>query len=610
MVEDKEILKEWLDDICVLNQVQKSIDQDIEDLESDLGYIGQHENIEMQIQKLKQERVGCTAELWKYSHKIFGTLASNEEMICYLKDKLQKIYQKELMDELAKHCKNNTAEETLCESITIKIMNRSNKSKKNFLVFPKLCYFQDSVLQSWKQVDLIIASKVDCPYIEDVCITMSELKTLSVALVDLENAYVPANIRSLTSEITKIVKQHKNIKMPFTKLFEKPFPLDMQTYLEARKSNEEYNQKTIFYAVGVILKQRDNQLIQPLSSKYIRPTQCWKDDSMMGVQEIVTMRTGKRVPIYKCPECQISLMYTLGEKKIRDKYALCYIYGRAVPTKCLDCGEKLIRTDEYVIGKEGYRRLKYCSKCRCFYVPYELYANSAREWNSLNTREQLITFKAEIELMEEQIKQAQNKSEEKTADKESTLRIMPITFKDFVIRRNIFRCKNAGHNLQNITGIVRTMNNKGKIDDTHVPAGYCPVCNKYIIMESTYQALKSKGIILCRVSDEKSYLNLGEDLLFDASGMAQSSILKQCGYSVAQNSCLTSDGRKKILCMIIDNGILRSSEVISYLDWFIKTREGQANLRNAVEKWKSDLNYVREKYSESWNQYRINSIKR
>ena len=105
-------------------------------------------------------------------------------------------------------------------------------------------------------------------------------------------------------------------------------------------------------------------------------------------------------------------------------------------------------------------------------------------------------------------------------------------------------------------------------------------------------------------------MNLGEDLLFDASGMAQSSILKQCGYSVAQNSCLTSDGRKKILCMIIDNGILRSSEVISYLDWFIKTRDGQANLRNAVEKWKSDLNYVREKYSESWNQYRINSIKR
>ena len=62
--------------------------------------------------------------------------------------------------------------------------------------------------------------------------------------------------------------------------------------------------------------------------------------------------------------------------------------------------------------------------------------------------------------------------------------------------------------------------------------------------------------------------------------------------------------------MIIDNGILRSSEVISYLDWFIKTRDGQANLRNAVEKWKSDLNYVREKYSEYWNQYRINSIKR
>lgn len=62
--------------------------------------------------------------------------------------------------------------------------------------------------------------------------------------------------------------------------------------------------------------------------------------------------------------------------------------------------------------------------------------------------------------------------------------------------------------------------------------------------------------------------------------------------------------------MIIDNGILQSSEVISYLDWFIRTRDGQHSLKNAVERWQSDLNFIREKYSPDWGQYRVSSIRR
>lgn len=477
---------------------------------------------------------------------------------------------------------------------------------------------------------------------------------------------------------------------------------------------------------------------QPVVDRY-----CLADDTKMNVGAAIELRTKKKLPIYRCPECGKSYMFTDGENFVRDDYTPCYVYGRNIPEKCYACNSKLILTNENIWGEFGKANLRYCAKCRLFHVPFEMYKESEQKWRPRNAIElkkleaefnskssnAFKTFQAKSEpeytldkpiwVQKQENKErelfrlrsmyfppkrkskcyvfwqavplyckncskpllsafggdmgycvdcdiyhisykdfekepekwtALNRNSVRTWRKEEANKIKnspftkfknmypkvspkmimgmhqalivneststkqtqeaTIAFKDFVIRRSVFKCKNAGHKLQNVTGIVKVMNSKGEIEDVYIPAGYCPNCDRYIIMESTYYALKDKGIILCRISDEKSYLNLGNDSAFSSEGMAQKSILKQCGYSVAENSYLTSDGRKKLLCMIIDNGILCSSEVISYLDWFIRMRDGQYNLRNAIEKWQSDLNFIREKYSNSWDQYHVSGIRR
>ena len=81
-------------------------------------------------------------------------------------------------------------------------------------------------------------------------------------------------------------------------------------------------------------------------------------------------------------------------------------------------------------------------------------------------------------------------------------------------------------------------------------------------MESTYQELKRKGIILCRVTDSKTYAKGG---FMNGSKLAQESILMQYGYNVSQTVGLSARQRQKILAVMIDNKVLSKSEIISIL---------------------------------------------
>ena len=61
------------------------------------------------------------------------------------------------------------------------------------------------------------------------------------------------------------------------------------------------------------------------------------------------------------------------------------------------------------------------------------------------------------------------------------------------------------HNKHKIDNIVAMINidNDGKREQIKISAGYCNECKVYFMLNSTYQALKNKGLILCRITDEK-----------------------------------------------------------------------------------------------------------
>ena len=384
---------------------------------------------------------------------------------------------------------------------------------------------------------------------------------------------------------------------------------------EARRKKEE--KETIKKEEQRRKLEKEEALKRGIKPQKVTKRFCKIHKVEMSVYTEIILRTGKQIPVYNCPMCFVLNIYTYRDHDIRERPTPCYVYGKDIPSMCPKCGFKLIRTDEYAHGETGYRCLKYCDKCRIFFTPYEIYQQDINGWELLNPNE---SKKIGNQMRQEEQKRiSRGKNAERKIQAiaanfqkdsgQSDLSKVKIEFRDFVVRRSVFQCKKSGHNLRNITGLVKIMNKAGGTEEVSVPAGHCPMCNRYFIMEDTYQSLKFKGTILCRVSDERTYLSSSSDE-FDTSGMAQRSVLKQCGYSVSENSYLTSDGRKKLLCMIIDNGILDNTTIISYLRWFIRTREGQAGLQNAIEKWRSDLNFIRERYSDSWDSYRARSISR
>ena len=108
-------------------------------------------------------------------------------------------------------------------------------------------------------------------------------------------------------------------------------------------------------------------------------------------------------------------------------------------------------------------------------------------------------------------------------------------------------------------------NNEQRIS---ISAGYCPICNIYFIMESTYQNLKNRGTIACRVSDEKTYLK--HHMTSNGMNLSSESILMQYGYNVSQTKDLSEYQRQKILVMIIEHEVLSKNEI--YNGSVVKTK--------------------------------------
>lgn len=92
--------------------------------------------------------------------------------------------------------------------------------------------------------------------------------------------------------------------------------------------------------------------------------------------------------------------------------------------------------------------------------------------------------------------------------------------------------------------------------------------------------------------------------------LSQESVLMQYGYTVSQEEGLTSARRRKILALMIDNGVLTRSDIISYLDFFINQRKNQHRFEKAIEKWESDREFVSEYKTGNYSKYGVSGIYR
>lgn len=190
-----------------------------------------------------------------------------------------------------------------------------------------------------------------------------------------------------------------------------------------------------------------------------------------------------------------------------------------------------------------------------------------------------------------------------------------ISAKDFVVRRAVFKCRYNNHSLKDVQAVFTTISRLGTVDKIRIPAGYCPNCNTYFIMESTYQRIKRSGIPICRTMDEKTYIqnNVGNGMS-SYSSLAQESVLKQFGYSVSQVDDLPLKQRRLILAALVDNNVLTKNDVIGYLDYFINSRKNQKNADGskkysiAISRWEEDRDFIRNYKTGTFKEVRIQRI--
>lgn len=207
-------------------------------------------------------------------------------------------------------------------------------------------------------------------------------------------------------------------------------------------------------------------------------------------------------------------------------------------------------------------------------------------------------------------KQKNSKSSVVTEKKEETKKIesvlQEIGLKDFVVRRNVFKCMHNKHKIDNVVAMIN-IDNDGKKQRIKISAGYCSQCKVYFILDSTYQTLKKKGMILCRITDEKNYM---KGSYVNGMLLARESILMQYGYTVSRTEGLSATSRQKILAVIIDNRIMAKSEIISYLDFFISQHGSRNNMEIAVSKWEADREFVENYKLGEYTQFGVKAIYR
>lgn len=173
-----------------------------------------------------------------------------------------------------------------------------------------------------------------------------------------------------------------------------------------------------------------------------------------------------------------------------------------------------------------------------------------------------------------------------------------ISFEDFVVRSNVFKC-NKNHELETIQAMISVLNYDGEVVNEIVSAGYCKHCNCYFILERDYLNLRKIGLPLCHQVTEKYYLENG--IPFDGSGLNEQSMLNAIGYNVNAGEDLSGSQRQNILSFAVESGLYTVGGICSFLDWLIDKNAKVTNrdMSDAISKWMSDRKYI--------SQYKIGS---
>ena len=169
------------------------------------------------------------------------------------------------------------------------------------------------------------------------------------------------------------------------------------------------------------------------------------------------------------------------------------------------------------------------------------------------------------------------------------------------VHKGKISCQQNGHNIISTTAVLVSLGNK----TVELNVSYCQDCKKFFIGEEEYNAYRKKyGALIGNIRLE-SY----GTCTYTGELLSEASPLRLCGYTVNKTDNLPFETRWYIIAKIISTGIMRKSEVISYLEYFIDHNGRQDRNQAAVEKWRRDLVFTMNYRIEEQDRYRITDIK-
>ena len=176
---------------------------------------------------------------------------------------------------------------------------------------------------------------------------------------------------------------------------------------------------------------------------------------------------------------------------------------------------------------------------------------------------------------------------------------------DFFVRTNIINCINKKHNVIDIIAEIYIVDTNGKVSKKMIPAYYCEECNLYFIYNNDYEKIRKNGVPLCKIYEYSKYIK-GINNKFNLN---QESLLRSFGYNVGVKDNLTEEQRRKVLNFVIENGAMDKHKIIGLLNYLIDMKKNDPKQINAINKWKSDINYLNEIIFKIKKHVEVNSIK-
>ena len=176
---------------------------------------------------------------------------------------------------------------------------------------------------------------------------------------------------------------------------------------------------------------------------------------------------------------------------------------------------------------------------------------------------------------------------------------------DFLIKGSTQFCRDRNHRVYEIEANVDIVERHGEIYTESCPAYYCEDCNVFYIFNATYEQLKEKGIVLCKIYDMYKFSNNND--YFDLNS---ESMLHTFGYNVNANEDLSTFQRQIILKSIVDNRIMSKNEIINHLSYLYNRSKNLKSFNQACRRWKEDIDYISEYKINNTISTNISSLKK